>query len=395
MSAPRIAYLLPDPGIPVGGTKGASVHVAEVCQALASRGAEVTLLAQRVAPGGPRLDPAQELVVLDPGPLPRGEEGEVARIRAGERFAAEAARVLADLRPDLVYERLSLFFPRGRELARKVGAARLVEVNAPVAEERERHFGLRYRGRARADEALALLGASVLAVSRPLATWATALGATRAEVVPNGADPARFDPGVNREASVRLRRGLSLEGCEVVGFCGSLKPWHGVEVLARALKLLAPRHPQARLLVVGDGPRRLELEHLAAELGIADRVISTGAVAPAAVPAHLCAMDVVAAPFLPTDDFYFSPLKVVEAMAAGRAVVASRFDATAEVLEGAGRLVTPGSAAELAEALHELLSLPGELERLGALARERVIAELGWDRVADVVLASAALGALA
>jgi len=392
VTARRVVYLLPDPGVPVDGTKGASVHVAEVCRALAARGAEVTLVAQRCARGGDPVDRVRgafQLVLLDPGPLPRGPGGDPARIAAADDFAARAAEVLADRNPDLVYERLALFFGWGRSLAAAVGAARLVEVNAPVAAERRRSIGLLATDVADRAERAALVGAKVLAVSEPLAAWAQGRGAATVEVVPNGVDGPRFAAPGQRAAARVIRRNLGLLDAEVVGFIGSLKPWHGVEILLEAAAELAIGRPRLRVLVVGEGPGRLELERHATIGPLAGRVIFTGAVAPERVPAHLAALDIAVAPYRPGPDFYFSPLKVVEAMAAGRPVVASRFAPIERMLSGAGVLVTPGDPGELARALARLLDDPDEADRLGRRAARRARRAHGWDRVAARILASA------
>ncbi|MHB8311745.1 MAG: glycosyltransferase family 4 protein [Candidatus Dormibacteria bacterium] len=390
MGSPRVAYLLPDAGIPVGGTKGGSVHVAEVCTALAAGGASVTLLAQRVSPFASGLPRGVSVIPLDPGPLARGQAGDEARIDAAQDFARRALPILEGLRPDLVYERLSLFFAGGGELAQTVGAARLVEVNAPVAAERERHFGLSCREIAGQAERDALAGASVMAVSDPLAAWALEMGAATAQVVPNGVDSRRFDPRSNRAAALAVRRALGLEGAEVVGFVGSLKPWHGVEVLLSAVGRLAPDRPNLRVLVVGDGPGRATLERQALGDALAGRVTFAGAVPSSEVPAHLAAFDVAVAPFLPAQDFYFSPLKVVEAMAAGRPIIASRFRPIEEMLRGAGLLVPPGDPEALAGAIAGVLDDRSEAARLGAMARRQAVDEHSWDRVASLILAAAA-----
>lgn len=386
----RIAYLVPDPGIPLGGTKGASVHVAELCRALAGRGAEVTVLAQRVAAAPTAAPPdGVRIVALDPGPLPRGAGGDAARAAAAADFTRRALPVLRRMRPDVVIERLSLHFGAGAALARGVGAARLLEVNAPVVAESHRHRGLLDLGPAGRAEARAVAGSRVAAVSQPLADWAMARGAAQATVIPNGADPVRFAPARSPLARRRLAAGLGLEGAEVVGFVGSLKPWHGVEVLLAAAALLAPARPRLRVLVVGDGPQRASLELLAARPPLQGRVVFSGVVGPRDVPAYLAVQDVATAPYLPAPDFYFSPLKVVEAMAAGRPVVASDHPPVAAMLGPAGVLVRPGDPAALAAAVAGLLDDPARAARLGRAARRRSVAAEGWDGVATRMLAAA------
>ncbi len=398
----RITYLLPDPGIPVGGSKGASVHVAEVTRAMASAGATVQLLAMRsarpaaTAPGGPGVEAGLvaggvALRLFETGPLPRGPEGDPERRRAVEQFLDWSEGEARRFQPDLVYERLSLFAGGGSRLARRLGVPRIVEVNAPVASEREAHAGLALAADARRAERDALAGAHAVAVSAALEPWCRAHGAASVQVIPNGVDTRRFDPSPQAGAAAALRRSLGLEGAEVVGFVGSMKPWHGVATLLEAAALLAPRRPALRVLLVGDGPAAAAARQRAAEPDLAGRCRFTGAVAPDLIPAHLAALDVAVAPYdAPVADgaFYFSPLKVVEAMAAGRPVVASRFDPVEAMLAGTGLLVEAGSATALAGAIGELLDDPARAARLGAEARERAVSGFGWDAVVARILAA-------
>lgn len=377
----RIAYLLPDPGIPVGGSKGASVHVAEVSRALAAAGHQVLLLAMRATGDAP---PGVELRVLDPGPLGRGPEGDPARVAAGARFYLEADLLVRAFRPDLLYERLSAFAGGGTDLARRLGVPRLVEVNAPVIAERAGYQGVANVGVGERLERRALDGAHVLAVSEALAAWARSRGAASVHVVPNGVDVARFahDPA----AAARTRAALGIEEARVVGFAGSLKPWHGVDVLLAAAARLSTARPDLRVLVVGDGPERTRLESIAAAL-LPGRVVFTGAIPNAAIPAHLAAFDVAAAPYVApagSVGFYFSPMKVVEAMAAGRPVVASRFPSIEALLAGFGRLVPPGDVTALAAAIDQALDDP-DAGAVAERARQRAAADHDWTAVARII----------
>lgn len=383
----RVAYLLPDPGIPVGGTKGASVHVREVCATLARRGHTVLLCAHKVTGAAPA---GVEVVDLDPGPLPRTDGADAARLRAAQDFTTRSAPVVRAFAPDLVYERLSLMHPGSSRMAAALGAARLVEVNAPIVAEWARQRPLALVDTAFEQQRRALAGAEVVAVSAPLRQWALDQGAVRASVLPNGVDVQRFRPptsDADSRARGELRARLGLAGADVVGFVGSLKPWHGVDVLVAAMGRLAAAHPAAHLLVVGDGPQRAALDHQVAELGLGHRVTFTGAVPADAVPAHVAAMDLCTAPFLPAPDFYFSPLKVAEAMASGRAIVASGIGPIEAMTADAAVLVAPGDVDALAAALGRLLADPASRAALGARARRRATAQLSWDGVVERTLA--------
>src|SRR5262249_29832585 len=138
-------------------------------------------------------------------------------------------------------------------------------------------------------------------------------------------------------------------GTFTVGFLGTMKPWHGLPILLEGFELLARGHPECRLLLVGDGAARDDLAAQAAALGLSNAAHFTGAVAPGDVPGLLASMDVGVAPYPDLPNFYFSPLKVYEYMAAGLPVVASRLGQISNLIEPGvtGLLVPPGDAPAL------------------------------------------------
>lgn len=380
----RVAYVCADPGVPVFGAKGASVHVQEVVTSLCRAGAAVHLFAARR--DGPVPDALRDVPVT-PLPCPQGDPA--AREQAGQRANADLSAALARLGPfDLVYERYSLWSFAGMEHARASGAAGLLEVNAPLVEEQQRHRTLVDRAGAEraADRAFAAASA-LLAVSRPLAEWLERQPAARGRVhvVPNAVDPARFAPGLRPARPAN-------PGTFTVGFAGSLKPWHGLEVLAEAFARACEIRRGFRLLVVGDGPGRAALEADVAARRLAPALEMTGAVPPSEVPGLLASMDVAVAPYPRGDGFYFSPLKIYEYMAAGLPVVASRIGPIEETIRHrvTGLLCPPGDAAAFAAALLDLADSPGLRAGLGREARRAVRAEHTWARVADRILGLAA-----
>ena len=376
----RIAYALLDPGIGVFGTKGASVHVQEVIRALRADGHEVTVFCVRTNDDVPA-----DLADLDVRRhrLPRG-------LDAGEREQAVAAasREIADEIArggfDLVYERYSLFSDVSARLSAPDGTAdgtadgiapipSILEVNAPLIAEQRQHRSLIDESAALAATLRQLHGASLVScVSRAVAEWVLDEGADPAHVVvtPNGVNTRRITPG---------HRPVTAPGPEApvtVGFVGTLKPWHGTDLLLRAL---ARTRENLRLDICGTGPQQEELEQLAAELGIAQRVRFRGAVAPEQVPAVLHEIDIAAAPY-PAGEHYFSPLKVYEYLAAGLPTIASRIGTIPALLEDGqlGVLVTPGDVVDLARSLDELAADTAHRARLGAAAREAAVREHDW-----------------
>jgi glycosyltransferase involved in cell wall biosynthesis len=258
-----------------------------------------------------------------------------------------------------------------------VGVPGLLEVNAPLVEEQARHRELVDRDGALVRAGVGFrLARSVLCVSEPVARWVREVApGARTVVVPNGVDPARFTPGPEPP------------GPFTVGFVGTLKPWHGVEVLVRALALL----DEVRLRVIGDGPERAALERLAVRLLGAHRTDFVGAVPPWQLPSELARLHVAAAPY-PVADTYFSPLKVFEYLAAGLPVVASRSGQLSQIVtDGVDGLLTPaGDVVALAEAIARLRCEPELRTRLGRAAR-RTAQRHTWEAVVDTSLASAGI----
>jgi len=287
----------------------------------------------------------------------------------------------------VVHERYSLWGGGGIRAACRLGVPRLLEVNAPLADEQRRHRELHHVDLAEARFDDTAEGASaVAAVSEPVAAWVRerAAGAVT-HVVPNGVNTDRFRP-----PAARPTRAFT------VGFVGTLKPWHGVETLIEAVALLRCDLPETRLVLVGDGPRRDQLEDLARRRGVP--LTATGAIAPAEVPRHLRAMDVAAAPYPAGDQAaYFSPLKVLEYLAAGIPVVASDTGQVPQLLDHgrSGVLVEPGEAAALADGLRALATDPDRRRRLAAAGRARVLVGHRWTHVAATSLDLAVRGCAA
>jgi len=203
-------------------------------------------------------------------------------------------------------------------------------------------------------------------------------------------DGERFSPERNAADAASIRADLAADRSELVGFVGSMKPWHGVATLLEAVARLAPRRPRLRLLVVGDGPGLSHMRARASRADLLHRCHMVGAVPSAEVPAYLAALDVAVAPYLDPglgEGFYFSPLKVVEAMAAARPVVASRFEPIEAMLGGTGLLVPAGDVDALARALTALLDDPDAACGMGIAARRRAMAHFSWHAVAQGILA--------
>jgi glycosyltransferase involved in cell wall biosynthesis len=378
----RLAYICADPGVPVFGRKEASLHVQEVIRALLRRGAQVELFATCLGGQTPL-----GLAEIPIHALPK--LGQVELVQREQLVLAANDGLLAALKRaghfDLVYERYSLWSFAGMEYAHDMGTPGLLEVNSPLIEEQARHRGLIDHAIAeRVAERVFGAATALLAVSESIAAYLRSYPAAwgRIHVVPNGVDPSRFSAGLT-PAYPRSPETFT------IGFVGSLKPWHGLDILVEAFATLCKRDPGMRLLVIGDGPQRGYLEANLVTRGLAGAAHLPGAVDPAEVPAWLASMDVAVAPDPDLDHFYFFPLKVHEYMASGVPVVASRIGQITNLIEHdvTGLLYSPGNPAALVAALERLRAEPDLRLRLGRAARATVMRHHTWDAVARRILA--------
>lgn len=386
MKTIRVAYICADPGVPVFGRKGCSIHVQEVVRALVRRGAKVSLFAARFD-GAPPADLAD--VATHPLPAPR--EGDLAeREQACYDANQDLRRLLCATGPfDFVYERYSLWSFWGMNYARANRIPGLLEVNAPLIEEQAAHRGLVDRARAEQVATRAFGDAtSLIAVSDEVGSYLRQRcgRAEAVRVIPNGVNPERFS------AEYRSKwRWADQNKAFTIGFVGTLKPWHGVARLIEAFAIVRKQFADARLLLVGDGPERAALETRVRELKLAAVTHFTGAVAAEAIPVWLAAMDVAVAPYPQLENFYFSPLKAYEYMAAGCATVASRIGQLKDLIqhEENGLLCEPGDVEELARQMMRLREDESLRVRLAQAGRKTILGGHTWDHVAGRILALA------
>ena len=384
----RIAYICCDPGIPVFGTKGASVHIQEVVRELRSIGHEVALYAVRSGKHIPDDLTDLELhleAVADVEPAER----EQAQARAAERIVS---RVIAD-GADLVYERYSLFSTALADITAATGVPGILEVNAPLIDEQRRHRSLvDASGAAQVLRRQVTAARATVCVSNPVADWVrrrTAdlfdIGAGdvagRIHTVPNGVSVRRIQPQPEDPDQV------------VVTFVGTLKPWHGVADLITAAALA---RQSWSLRIIGDGPEMDSLRAQAGRLGV--EADFRGAVAPQDIPIHLAGSAIGVAPYPDLDggeQQYFSPMKVLEYLAAGLAVVASDVGQIPQLLEdGSGRhgmLVAPSDPTALAAALDDLAACPDRRARMGRSGRLLAEERHSWHRTVARILGLAGL----
>ena len=380
----KLLYVTADRGVPVRGSKGASIHVRSLLQSFRRLGVDGLVLTTWPGPAdGPAI--SAPLINTDAqGYIKRIAMGLGRWTGSGPAGKRQILRFLDNLliyrkgvqqarawHPDFIYERYSLLSFAGAFLAHRLRIPHVLEVNAPLADEEARFRGLKCARFTRWMERWIMRSAHrVVVVSQALKEHALGLGVCpdRILVLPNGVNPDLFHPGC-KGIGIRERLGWKTEDF-IVGFSGTFKPWHGVDHLLRALAQVVPLVASSRLLLVGDGPGRIELEHLAEKSGLKERVFFTGSVHHDEVPEYLAACDVLVAPYRPIENFYFSPIKVAEYMALGKPVVVSAIGQLKELIHDSHSVigVPPGDEEALARVLIELAQNPLRRKALGQLS---------------------------
>ncbi|MBI5860816.1 MAG: glycosyltransferase family 4 protein [Rhodocyclales bacterium] len=356
---------------------GQAVHIEEMIAALRAQGHEVRVVAPAVSADG-QMGANVGWVHRLRSALPKAlyELLELTYSLVAYRRLAQAAR---EFQPDVLYERYNLFLLAGVMLKRRFGIPLLLEVNAPLVFERCQHSGgLALPWLARWAEGLAWRSADyVLPVTRVLAAHVTAYGVpdVRIRVIPNGINRAHFAVAP-APTFAKAQRGLG--GKLVLGFTGFVREWHGVD---RVIRWMAtPAAPgNVHLVIVGDGPVRGELEALAQQMGLQDRVTFTGVIHRDQVPDWVAAFDIALQPAVVP---YASPLKLMEYLVLGKAIIAPRTPNLCEVLsDGENSLLFDADASDAFEhALSQLCADDVLREKLGVGAHATIDRlDLTWD----------------
>lgn len=274
-----------------------------------------------------------------------------------------------------VWQRHELFQRAGRKLANRIGCAHVLYVPAPKVWE-ARNWGVRRRGWERVIERLGdvapIREADVVAcISEEVADAVVGIGVDRSRVLltPSTVDTELFRPGID---AFEVRRRYELEGRFVVGWTGSFRTFHGIELLLDAVKEVRKYLPQVVVMLVGDGPERAHLQAESQRLGLENVIRFTGTLRQTEIPEVLSAFDVAIVTSRADQNFYYSPLKLWEYLATARAVIAPSIGSLTRLLENGVNaiLVQPGDSHALANAIIRLAHDPVLRVSLGGAGRD-------------------------
>ncbi len=397
----HILYLSADRGISVWGESGGSAHIRDFVAAAMRSDSKVTLVAARCkeadssAPSAPvHKIKFRRYAASFHERWQKGDKDAVAKEIRSFFANTVLSRQLPDLAKQndfsLVYERYSLLSFAGRNFARQQGLPFVLEVNAPLIEEALEHRQLHLKELASSIAKYLFSSADrIVAVSSEVGDYIHSIAPkAHVTVVPNAVSPSRFEEyeslGKDSYDSEKVADSTLalLANKFVVGYLGSLRPWHGLNNLLQSFALMAKGDSNAHLLIIGDGKTvRPELEKKCIELGIDTQVTFAGEVSNSKVPLYLSYCDTLVAPYPASENFYFSPLKVFEYMASGKPIVASDIGQISQLLSDneTALLVAPGDIPELASALKKTRDDSQFAHALGMRANKMARECHSWD----------------
>lgn len=312
------------------------------------------------------------------------------------RFAAAIDALCDEWQPDILHAHSpALCGQAALRVAARRGIPLVYEIrafweDAAVGNGQSREGSLRYRLTRRLENSVVARADAVVTICDGLRQDLIARGydASRISIMPNGVDLAMFGTPVARDAALAAELELCTTDswCPVIGFIGSFYDYEGIDDLIAAMPALIAQVPDARLLLVGGGPREEALKAQAEASPARAAIRFVGRVPHDQVERYYALADVMAYPRKKsrlTD--LVTPLKPLEAMAQGKLVAASDVGGHRELItdEETGVLFPPDDPAACADALARLLGAPERWDAFRAAGRVHVETRHDWQRNAE------------
>jgi glycosyltransferase involved in cell wall biosynthesis len=308
----------------IASKDGQYVHVEEIINSYRNLGHEVVIVAPDVAEESDFGSDGGWVDKLK-GKLPKSL---YETMEFGYSFMVLLKLILTILRekPDFIYERYNLFLPSGIWASKLTGIPLLLEVNAPLYEERKKHNGIALNWLAKWSQSYCWCNADmVLPVTDVLADYIRNKGVTedRIDVIHNGINVDSFYADVGLPELPFEQKGKL-----VIGFVGFCREWHGLD---RVLEVMVEQQNKDLIfLVVGDGPAIPQLHKKAKKLGLNEQFYVTGIINRKEMPKWLNVFEIALQPDVVP---YASPLKMIEYLAKGKAIIAPNTSNIKELLD--------------------------------------------------------------
>ncbi len=372
----RILTICGDRGIPAFGRKGASTHLREMIGGLRAGGNEVILAAANLE-GDRRADENFPTVTWElPTTRLIGSDGRAILSSSRSRRMLRAA--IKEHRPDVIYERLALYYTAGAEIAEQTGLPRLLEVNALLSEEQATRVHLPEVA-ARVERRVLLGATGIAAISETMRERLVEIGvpSDRIRVFSMAVNPARFVP-TGAAPALRAQAGLRPDAI-VLGFVGSMNHYHKPKLFRKLLKKLLPENDRLAGVFVGGSESKVDrLEDQLDSFVQAKRVHFEGTVPQEALSGWMEAMDLIVVPGAAPQS---TPTKIFEAAALGRPILLPDTAPIRTLCRGGAEalMFAEDSIDSMVDAVQRWLADPRPVAEALAVLRERVLRDHTWE----------------
>lgn len=389
----KIIYYSPHPNLNLSAPSGPGTHMREVIKGFEDQGHEVIPCIL----GGTE-ETSLQIEYSESGfkkfikkllPESIWQTAKDIRLRRFDKYAkAQLNAIIEREKPEMIYERGYYLMTSGVEAAKEAGIAHAIELNAPYPEEKVQMEGASmFISMAHEKEKLQVTETDlVVVVSSALKTYLAdkhEIDPDKILVTPNAVNPEKF-------RGVASGKARFSEDHTVIGFVGSIFPYHGVDMLIQGFAELAEKHDDLRLLIVGDGYVLGSLKQLAEELKVSDKVIFTGNVAYHEVYTLIAEMDICV---MATSNWYGSPVKIFEYGIMNKAIIAPDNIPVRDVMvhEQDG-ILCEASRISLTNGLRRLIQDTDLRARLASSFHDKVLREHTWTQVSQRILDQMPIG---
>jgi glycosyltransferase involved in cell wall biosynthesis len=310
---------------------------------------------------------------------------EIQQIRFDKHAAQELQQAVQSFNPDIVYERSAWMSNGSVEVLKSFNIKHIVEINAPFEEEVEEFE--------KASSFIAHVGKkklkNLLQSAELVAPITTSLEKYLIEnydvdkkkclVVANAIDQREIQ--ITNSRVEEIRNSFNLTTKKVIGFVGSIFPYHGVDRLINGVSKL--KSTDSVILIVGDGYLIPELKKLASELVISSRVHFTGSVPKEDIYNYISAMDIVT---LPNTEWYCSPVKLFEYGALGKRIIAVNEAGVADIMSNEDGELFENNDNAFQEALIKAVSDFDIMEEKAKGFQQKIVKHHTWKSNAAAIL---------
>lgn len=391
----KIIYYSPHPTISSNAQTGPGTHIREMIAAMTQLGYEVlpVIIGDIVKKGGAEVIP-QSTIKRYTKTVLKKIIPKVIRRSFKEyrllRFDAWAAGILEErvkeFAPDLIYERAAYLQINGLKFIRKKGIKHYMEINAPFIDEvyQFENANTIWKQKSKNAEALQIqYPTRVFVVSTILKEYYLQYthDKDKIEIVPNCVNPDHLIIDSILRSSIISE--FKLTGKTIIGFVGSIFPYHGVDILINAFATVI-KNNNAHLLIVGDGFIVPELKTLARKLNLLNYITFTGSVPHKAVFTYISIMHITV---MAKSNWYGSPVKLFEYGSMEKAIIAPETSPVMDVMEHGidGLLIKPDTS-ELCEAISLLITNEDLRNQLASNFHKKVLREHTWIETARKIL---------